>query len=239
MFVNRLDKVWSKRLCGVAKNHPLWPLNLLKFYTSLKTNRHIMKDPSLSRRRCLQLSALAGCSLILTGRGLKAQEPLPADYIRPGPITALGKAPGLRSQLLSQGSSRTYAIIFGKYDEFMAGLTEFAENNQLKASHFTAIGAFHEALFGWFDGEKKAYKKIPITQQVEVISLVGDIGLVNGKPVVHAHGVVGLEDGTTRGGHIISATVWPTLELFLTDEPRSLVKEEDPATGLFLFHPES
>ena len=164
---------------------------------------------------------------------------LPADYIRPGPITALGKAPGLMSQLLSQGSSRTYAIIFGKYDEFMAGLTEFAENNQLKASHFTAIGAFHEALFGWFDGEKKAYKKIPITQQVEVISLVGDIGLVNGKPVVHAHGVVGLEDGTTRGGHIISAKVWPTLELFLIDEPRSLVKQEDPDTGLFLFHPES
>jgi predicted DNA-binding protein with PD1-like motif len=194
---------------------------------SLKTNRHIMKDSSLSRRRCLQLSALAGCSLILTGRGLKAQEPLPADYIRPGPITALGKAPALRSQLLSQGSSRTYAIIFGKYDEFMAGLTEFAENNQCKASHFTAIGAFHEALFGWFDGEKKAF------------SLVGDIGLVNGKPVVHAHGVVGLEDGTTRGGHIISATVWPTLELFLTDEPRSLVKEEDPDTGLFLFHPVS
>ena len=78
---------------------------------------------------------------------------------------------------------------------------------------------------------EKAYKKIPITQQVEVISLVGDIGLVNGKPVVHAHGVVGLEDGTTRGGHIISATVWPTLELFLTDEPRSLVKEEDPRYG--------
>jgi predicted DNA-binding protein with PD1-like motif len=210
-----------------------------QIYGSLKTNRHIMKDSSLSRRRCLQLSTLAGCSLILTGRGLKAQDTLPADYIRPGPITVLGKAPGLRSQLLSQGSSRTYAIIFGKYDEFMAGLTEFAENNQLKASHFTAIGAFHEALFGWFDGEKKAYKKIPITQQVEVISLVGDIGLVNGKPVVHAHGVVGLPDGTTRGGHIISATVWPTLELFLTDEPGSLVKEEDPDTGLFLFHPES
>ena len=92
----------------------------------------------------------------------------------------------------------------------MAGLAEFAENNQLKASHFTAIGAFHEALFGWFDGVKKAYKKIPMTQQVEVISLEGDIGLVNGKPVVHAHGVVGLEDGATRGGHII-------LELIVRD----------------------
>src|SRR5580700_8572079 len=163
-----------------------------------------MKDSSLSRRRCLQLSALAGCSLILTGRGLKAQDTLPADYIRPGPITVLGKAPGLRSQLLSQGSSRTYAIIFGKDDEFMAGLTEFAENNHFSASHFTAIGAFHEALFGWFDGEKKAYRKIPITDQVEVASLIGDIGLVNGKPAVHAHAVVGFPDGTTRGGHIIS-----------------------------------
>jgi len=86
---------------------------------------------------------------------------------------------------------------------------------------------------------KKHTRKFRSPKQVEVISLVGDIGLVNGKPVVHAHGVVGLEDGTTRGGHIISATVWPTLELFLTDEPRSSVKEEDPDTGLFFFHPES
>jgi predicted DNA-binding protein with PD1-like motif len=198
-----------------------------------------MKQLSLSRRRCLQLSALAGCSLILTDRSLRAQEPLPDAYIRPGPISARGRAPGLRSQLLSQGDSKTYAVIFGKDDEFMAGLTEFAENNQLKASHFTAIGAFHEALFGWFDEEKKAFKKIPVTEQVEVLSLIGDIGLINGKPAVHAHAVVGLPDGTTRGGHIISATVWPTLELFLTDEPSSLVKEEDAETGLFLFHPES
>jgi hypothetical protein len=130
-----------------------------QIYSSLKTNRHIMKDPSLSRRRCLQLSALAGCSLILTGRGLKAQEPLPADYIRPGPITALGKAPGLRSQLLSQGSSRTYAIIFGKYDEFMAGLTEFAETNQLKASHFTAIGAFTKRFSDGSMARKKRTRK--------------------------------------------------------------------------------
>jgi uncharacterized protein len=197
------------------------------------------KDTLVSRRRCLQVSALAGCSLLLGGRGLAAQDPLPAGYIRPGPVTARGKAPGLKSQLLSQQGSRTYAIIFGKNDEFMAGLTEFAEDNHFKASHFTAIGAFHEALLGWFDGEKNAYKKIPIIQQVEVASLVGDIGLINGKPAVHAHAVLGFPDGTTRCGHIINATVWPTLELFLTDEPATLVKEEDPETDLFLFDPKT
>jgi uncharacterized protein len=77
-------------------------------------------------------------------------------------------------------------------------LTEFAETTNLKPAILRQFGPFHGALFGWFDGEKRAYKKIPITQQVEVISLVGDIGLINGKPVVHAHGVVGLPDGTTR-----------------------------------------
>jgi uncharacterized protein len=201
---------------------------------SIRPNR---EDILVSRRRCLQVSALAGCSLLLGGKGFAAQDPLPADYIRPGPVTARGKAPGLKSQLLSQQGSRTYAIIFGKNDEFMAGLTELAENNHFRASHFTAIGAFHQALLGWFDREKNAYKKIPITQQVEVASLIGDIGLINGKPAVHAHAVLGFPDGTSRCGHIISATVWPTLELFLTDEPVTLVKEEDPETDLFLFDP--
>jgi hypothetical protein len=99
-----------ERALRVVKNHPLWPLNRFQIYTSLITNRYIMKDPFLSRRRCyLQLSALPGCSLILPGRVLKTEEPRPVDYIRPGPMTALGRGAGPRSQLLSQGSSRTYA----------------------------------------------------------------------------------------------------------------------------------
>src|ERR1700730_4959467 len=119
-----------------------------------------MKDPYLSRRRCLQLSALAGCSLILTGRGLIAQEPLPADYIRPGPITARGKAPGLRSQLLSQGSSRTYAIIFGKYDEFMAGLTEFArKTTNLKPAISRQLGPFTKRFSDGSMARKKHTRK--------------------------------------------------------------------------------
>ncbi len=131
---------------------------------STHDERHSLVTSSLSAG--VRLSGL----LVITERpGISGTEPLPVDYIRPGPVTARGKAPGLRSQLLSPHGSRTYAIIFGKNDEFMAGLTEFAENNRLKASHFTAIGAFREALFGWFDGEKKAYRKIPVTQQVEVI----------------------------------------------------------------------
>jgi predicted DNA-binding protein with PD1-like motif len=197
-----------------------------------------MKESLLSRRHLL-ISGLAGCSAMITGIALPSPQEAPPGYIRPGPISARGMAPGLKSKLLFGTGTRSYALIFGKKDELMAGLTEFAESNHLAASHFTAIGAFQHAVLGWFDREKLAFREIPITQQVEVASLTGDIGLINGKPAVHAHAVVALPDGTTRGGHIINATIWPTLELFLTDEPAALVKEEDPETDLYLFNPKA
>ena len=197
-----------------------------------------MSKHLLSRRR-LMISSLAGCSALIAGVSVPFTQEPPPGYIRPGPITARGKAPGLKSRLLSHEGGRSYALIFGKNDEVMAGLTEFAEANQLAASHFTAIGALQHALLGWFDGEKNAFREIQINDQVEVAAFSGDIGLINGKPSVHAHAVVAFPDGSTKGGHVISATTWPTLELFLTDEPTSLVKEQDPETGLYLFDPKA
>jgi uncharacterized protein len=203
------------------------------------SNLELFMNKRLVSRRHLLISGLVGCSAMMTGVALPSSEEPPSGYIRPGPITARGKAPGLKTRLLSHQDARTFALIFAKHDEVMAGLTEFAETNHLAASHFTAIGAFQSALLGWFDSEKNAFREVPITNQVEVASFSGDIGLINGKPAVHAHAVVALPDGTTRGGHVITATVWPTLELFLTDEPATLVKEEDPETGLYLFDPKA
>jgi predicted DNA-binding protein with PD1-like motif len=89
----------------------------------------------------------------------------------------------------------------------MSGLTEFAVREKLVAGHFTAIGALESARFGWFDRAQKAYHDIPIDQQVEMISLIGDLGVVNGAPQIHAHGAVGFRDGQLRGGHILEAIV--------------------------------
>jgi len=118
-------------------------------------------------------------------------------------------------------------------------MTAFAQRERLVAAPFTAIGAIESGLFGWFDKQYKAYRNLPVNEQAEVASLVGDIGLVNGKPAVHIHAVVVPSDGTARGGHILHATVWPTLEVFLTAYPTPLMKELDPATDLELFEPEA
>jgi hypothetical protein len=87
---------------------------------------------------------------------------------------------------------------------------------------------------GYFDWPKKEYQKIPVREQVEVLSLIGDVAQKAGKPTVHAHVVVGRSDGSTRGGHLIEAHVRPTLEVILVETPAHLRKEHDPESGLAL-----
>lgn len=141
----------------------------------------------------------------------------------------------MKAKQLQGPTEKTYAIVFDKGDEFIAGLTEFAGQHQLDASEFTAIGAFKDATLGYFDREKMDYVKIPVAEQVEVLSLVGNITLEEGgEPKVHAHVVVGLSDGSTRGGHVLAAHVWPTLEVVVVESPKHLRRRTDPETGLAL-----
>jgi predicted DNA-binding protein with PD1-like motif len=137
-------------------------------------------------------------------------------------------------RLDDRNGEATYAVVFDPGDEFIGGLTDFAKRQRLNASHFTAIGAFSDATLGYFDMEKEDYLKIPIGEQVEVLSLVGDVALDKGEPKVHAHVVVGRADGTTRGGHILDAHVRPTLEVILVESPAHLRRMTDEATGLAL-----
>jgi predicted DNA-binding protein with PD1-like motif len=140
-------------------------------------------------------------------------------------------------RVLEAGAQSTYALIFVKNEEFIAGLTSWAKKNKLRGSHFTAIGAFREVTLGYFDRNKKAYKKIPVREQVEALSLIGDIALTDGTPQIHAHVVVGKADGSAHGGHILEAYVWPTLEVILTESPKHLCRKYDPETGLALIDP--
>jgi predicted DNA-binding protein with PD1-like motif len=128
----------------------------------------------------------------------------------------------------------TFALIFDKGDEVIQELTNFAEAQGLAGAHFTAIGAFSEVTLGYFDRARKDYTKIPVREQVEVLSLVGDIARQDGKPKIHAHVVVGKPDGTAHGGHLLDAKVWPTLELVLTESARELARVSDRESGLAL-----
>ena len=141
----------------------------------------------------------------------------------------------MKAKLLhEQQGQKTFAVVFDKGDEVVAGLLAFAKENSLAASHFTAIGAFSDVTLGYFDWEKKDYRRLPVGEQVEVLSLIGDVALNEGEPKVHAHVVVGKVDGTAHGGHLMEAHVRPTLEIILVESPGHLQRKTDEETGLAL-----
>lgn len=138
-------------------------------------------------------------------------------------------------QIHEQDGQRTYALVFDTGDEVMEGLTKFAKDEGLDAANLTAIGAFSEVKLGFYDLEKQVYEENPVGEQVEVLSLVGDIATKeDGEPQVHAHVVVGLRDGTAKGGHLLEARVRPTLEVVLVESPEHLRRRMDEASGLAL-----
>jgi predicted DNA-binding protein with PD1-like motif len=141
----------------------------------------------------------------------------------------------MQAKLINGDGEKTFALVFDTGDEVMAGLLAFAKEHRLGASHFTAIGAFHDVTLGYFDWQRKDYRRIPIHEQVEALSLVGDIALgEDGQPKVHAHAVVGKSDGTAHGGHLLEAHVRPTLEVTLVEAPRYLRRKFDKESGLAL-----
>jgi predicted DNA-binding protein with PD1-like motif len=138
-------------------------------------------------------------------------------------------------QLESRDGRRTFAIVFGTGEEAGRGLFAFAQEHGVGGAYFTAIGALREVTLGYWDWETKEYRRIPVREQVEVLSLAGNVALTkDGSPKVHAHVVIGKADGTAHGGHLLEGHVRPTLEVMLVESPRHLRRTYDSATGLAL-----
>lgn len=138
-------------------------------------------------------------------------------------------------QLHAADGQRVFAVILETGEAVMESLQHFAEAERLTAAQITGIGAFSEAGLRYFDWERKEYLPIPVKEQVEVASLLGDVAVSpEGKPALHVHLVLGRRDGTALAGHLAEARVRPTLELIVTESPAHLRKALDPESGLAL-----
>ena len=144
----------------------------------------------------------------------------------------------MRSKMLyEEDGLKTFVLVFDKNEEVKEALLAFASQNRLSAAQVTAIGAFTEVTLGYFQRSSKTYKKIPIREQVEVLSFSGNFAMKDGNPGLHAHVVVGKSDGTAHGGHFLQGRVWPTLEIIVSEMPAHLRRVQDDETGLALLNP--
>ena len=145
--------------------------------------------------------------------------------------------------LANTAGARTWIVVFDKGDQVEPELLKFAADHDLSAASLSGLGGFSSVKLGYFDRSDMRYHSNPLHEQVEVMSLIGNIAMTmtnsgTGRKL-HAHVVVGRSDGTARGGHLLEAEVWPTLEVFVTELPVPLNRKSDDETGLTLIDPEA
>jgi uncharacterized protein len=142
----------------------------------------------------------------------------------------------MKSRLVSdEPGAQVHVVILDTGEEAFAALTRFANDSGISAASLTAIGAFEKATVGWFDFASKGYRKIEVNEQCEVLSAIGDVAVGDdGKASLHVHIVLGLSDGSTRGGHLLAGTVRPTLEVVLTEAPSKLRRKKRADLGIAL-----
>lgn len=149
-----------------------------------------------------------------------------------GPSSSGGSRDG--SQHAQGQEVKTWAVILDTGDEVTECLLDFARQEHLTGAHLTAIGAFERTVLGYFDWEAKEYRHIPVEEQCEVVSLIGDVASSDGEPKLHMHVVLGKSDGNAMGGHLLEGYVRPTLEVIITESPTHLYRHHDAESGLAL-----
>ncbi|MDB4933313.1 MAG: hypothetical protein JWP87_285 [Labilithrix sp.] len=191
--------------------------------------------------RCLAqvalLALLAGCG---RSRSTDSGEEPAERWLTPAQVGPHGEAPGAKLRVVSTSAdgARTFVLVLSEGDEVLTALTDFARNQKVVNAHFVAIGGVRDPEVGWFDRKRSEFKAMSLTEQMEVLTLSGDIALAeDNAPVVHAHLALGRSNGNAWGGHLIHAVTSPTLELYVTAFPQPLYKRDDPHTGLQLIDP--
>jgi uncharacterized protein len=141
-------------------------------------------------------------------------------------------------QLLGRhGDVSDYALIFETGDSVVIELERFAGEHDVGAASFFALGAFSSATLAYFAWESKEYEDLEVDEQVEVVSLSGNIGREGTRARLHLHAVLGRRDGSVVAGHLKDGVVRPTLELFLRSYPGILARVQDEESGLASIRP--
>ena len=129
---------------------------------------------------------------------------------------------------------KTHMLVLRSGDDALQAIADFAGQKWIEGGTFSAIGAFQTSTIAYWNRETKEYEPIEVNEQVEVLTMTGNVAMAGNDRRLHAHVILGRRDGSTVGGHLMKATVYPTLEVFMVDLGTRLTRRKDEQTGLWL-----
>ncbi len=112
------------------------------------------------------------------------------------------------------------------------GIVAIARREKIATAAVEAVGGVDRLRVGYFNRESKKYEEHDYDGFMEVTSLLGNITIKDGGPFLHAHGNFGRRDMSVIGGHIVSARVFPILEVVISPTRNRALRKFDEVLGL-------
>jgi len=121
-------------------------------------------------------------------------------------------------------------------EKLPAGLVDLATRMGLVSGYLTGIGGVKDVVLGYYDLQQRKYISIPVDGMVELVSLIGNVSIVQGNPFWHLHATVADRNGTVTGGHLMSLEVAITVECWIEKCERMITRSKDDFSGLNLLN---
>jgi predicted DNA-binding protein with PD1-like motif len=120
----------------------------------------------------------------------------------------------------------------GKGTSLVDGVLGIAEREKVKTARVEGIGGVSRLRLAYFNHREKRYEEHDFEEFLEVTGMLGNITMKDGKPFLHAHCTFGRRDMSVIGGHLISATVFPLMEVVVTPTSNTALRRFDDELGL-------
>jgi predicted DNA-binding protein with PD1-like motif len=133
-------------------------------------------------------------------------------------------------------NQNTYIIRLEKDEEIIASIQKMAQDEQITNAKIEGLGSIKNPTLAHYRLDTKKYSEKQIDGLFEITTLLGNIGVFDAKPVVHAHITIGNEEMQLFGGHLVKGEVSATVELIITTYPTKYEKKFDEEIGLKLWN---
>ena len=127
--------------------------------------------------------------------------------------------------------------VLKKGEELHEQLNVVASERGLSSAWMNGVGGASSVTLGFYNPETREYQWQGFDEPLEIISLQGNLAIVDGEPFWHIHGTFGRSDYSTISGHVKRCVIGLTGEVSITPIDANLTRTYDDETGLNLISP--
>lgn len=125
-----------------------------------------------------------------------------------------------------------YVLRLDPGEEIIASIAQFAQETGVELASVQAIGACNQVEYGLYNLETQEYHLNTKEEDLELVSLIGNINTMDGEHYSHFHATFADQAGHVWGGHLNKAVISATGEFMIHTIQGNVDREKNLDTGI-------